>query len=118
MTKEEFMETQIERLKYWMNLKSSTDELADVLSDYHKDTHGVRLRMAGESREAICTALAMLDLYHATMRETFEGREELRANGWQIEETDPMLAGLAKSLEAKREEQFKDNERIWNGNAH
>lgn len=62
------------------------DELVEALSDYHKDVHGYRLRMNGEPREAIVAALDSLDAYMDRMRSTPEGRSQLRADGWVVEE--------------------------------
>ncbi len=40
------------------------------------------------------------------MKETFSGREELRTNGWIIEETDPELAKQAKWLADERKREY------------
>jgi hypothetical protein len=37
--------------------------LADILSDYHKDVHGFRLRMAGSPRAELVEELDRLDRY-------------------------------------------------------
>lgn len=60
---------------------NDTEELADILSDYHKDVFGYRMRMAGESREAIIQELDYLDRYMEKMKETPEGRAQLEADG-------------------------------------
>ena len=60
------------------------DELVNVLSDYHKDVHGFRLRMNGEPREAVIAALSSLDSYMDSMRSTEEGRAQLRREGWEV----------------------------------
>lgn len=62
------------------------DELVATLSDYSKDVHGYRLRMNGESKENVIKALDSLDSYMERMRSTPAGREQLRQNGWIIEE--------------------------------
>lgn len=64
------------------------DELVDTLSDYHKDVFGTRLRMNGESREAVIQELVYLDRYMEKMKETPEGRAQLREEGWMIDEKD------------------------------
>lgn len=60
------------------------DELVNVLSDYHKDVFGCRLRMYGEPRQAVIAELDSLDKYMDAMRSTEEGRAQLRANGWDV----------------------------------
>lgn len=60
------------------------DELVDTLSDYHKDVFGYRLRMNGESREAVVQELMYLDKYMEKMKSTPEGRDQLREEGWEV----------------------------------
>lgn len=60
------------------------DELADILSDYHKDVFGYRKRMFGESREAIIDELVYIDRYMDSMKSTPEGRAQLEADGWVL----------------------------------
>lgn len=60
------------------------DELVDTLSDYHKDVFGYRKRMYGASREALIEELNSLDNYMEKMKSTPEGREQLRAEGWNV----------------------------------
>lgn len=66
--------------------KYDHDELADILSDYHKDVHGYRLQMYLHSRERLIEELVSLDNYMENMKSTKEGRERLREDGWDIEE--------------------------------
>ena len=66
--------------------KYEYDELADTLSDYHKDVYGYRLRMYGEPRECLIEELNRLDKHIEDMKSTPEGRASLRADGWEIEE--------------------------------
>jgi hypothetical protein len=47
----------------WNDARYSNDELADILSDYHKDVHGFRLRMAGSHRAELVEELDRLDRY-------------------------------------------------------
>ena len=47
----------------WNDSKYSNDDLADILSDYHKDVHGFRLRMAGSPRAELVEELDRLDRY-------------------------------------------------------
>ena len=44
----------------WNDSKYSNDDLADILSDYHKDVHGFRLRMAGSPRDELVAELDRL----------------------------------------------------------
>lgn len=57
----------------WNDARYSNDELADILSDYHKDVHGFRLRMAGLPRaervEEILTLLELLIQAEADSRD-------------------------------------------------
>ena len=62
------------------------NELVDLLSDYHKDVFGSRLRMWGKPADVICFELDRIDQYMAAMESTPEGREQLRQQGWHIEE--------------------------------
>jgi hypothetical protein len=47
----------------WNDARYSNEELADILSDYHKDVHGFRLRMAGSPRAELVEELDRLDRY-------------------------------------------------------
>ena len=62
------------------------DELVEVLSDYHKDVFGTRVRMNGAPRESVIAELDRIDRYMEQMKSTPEGREQLRAEGWAVEE--------------------------------
>tara|TARA_R110000868_G_scaffold329506_1_gene590326 strand:- start:397 stop:660 length:264 start_codon:yes stop_codon:yes gene_type:complete len=57
----------------WNDARYSNDELADILSDYHKDVHGFRLRLAGSPRaemvEEILTLLELLIQAEADSRD-------------------------------------------------
>jgi len=64
-----------------------TEELASIFSDYHKDVHGVRPRWVDHTdRVAIIEGLESLDRYMMNMKSTPEGREQLREDGWCVEE--------------------------------
>jgi len=91
--------------------KLSVDELQGYFSDFHKDFYGFRPRGFGsvEDWNNRDWLIAQIDRIHDamdSMKSTFEGREELRQNGWLVEETDPELAKQAKWLadERKREQ--------------
>ena len=57
----------------WNDARYSNEELADILSDYHKDVHGFRLRLAGSPRaemvEEILTLLELLIQAEADSRD-------------------------------------------------
>ncbi len=64
-----------------------TEELASIFSDYHKDVHGVRPRWVDHTdRVAVIEGLESLDRYMDSMRSTPEGRAQLRADGWWVEQ--------------------------------
>jgi hypothetical protein len=87
--------------------KMSTDELGGLFSDYYKDTHGSRPRFVDfTDREELIRQLELLENYHTKMQETFEGREQLREDGWLIYETDPEMQKMAYYL-AKERDQWK-----------
>lgn len=84
----------------------TTDQLGDMLSDYYKDTHGFRPRHIDlRDRAAVIAALERLDWHHEQMKSTFEGREELRSQGWVIHETDPELKQKAFVFAQARDRQ-------------
>jgi len=66
-----------------------TEELASIFSDYHKDVHGVRPRWIDHTdRVVLIDGLESLDRYMAHMKSTPEGREQLREDGWCVDEPD------------------------------
>ena len=66
------------------------DELQSYLSDFHKDFFGFRPRYATpeqwQSREYLEAAINAIHNTMDKMKETAEGRAELCANGWVVEE--------------------------------
>ena len=89
---------------------ATVDELQGIFSDFHKDFYGFRPRGFGTEQDWNNRdwLIAQIDRIHdafEAMKTTFAGREELRQNGWLVEETDPELAKQAKWLadERKRE---------------
>ena len=65
----------------------TTEELGDTFSDYYKDVHGFRPRhLAFDDRAGLIQGLKDLDAYMQRMKETPEGRAELREQGWVVEE--------------------------------
>lgn len=89
--------------------KYSVEELQGYFSDFHKDYYGFRPRFGTNadwnSREWLETQINQIHDAMDSLRDTFEGRESLREQGWHVEETDPELAQRAKWLadERKRE---------------
>ena len=92
----------------------STDELGSYLSDYHKEIHGFRPRYEGlyEDRARMIKMLDQLNSYMDRLRETFAGREQLRQEGWHIEETDPVYIQQAKWLKEEREREKQELDRM------
>jgi len=96
-------------------LSREFNALGSMYSDYHKDIHGVRPRHMAlcadryESHEALVEAMSHLQRlvdglhgYMDAMQSTFKGREQLRDEGWHIEETDPLYLAAAARSEALR----------------
>ena len=85
----------------------SVKELQGYYSDFHKDLNGFRPRSATEepwtSKQFLVTQINSLHDQMNQLKETFEGREQLREQGWIIEETDPELAQQAQWLAQERE---------------
>lgn len=84
------MKQEIELSKYQA---MSMEELGSYVSDYHKDVHGFRPRGDGlyGNRDALILIAEGLDAYMAARRSTFSGRESMRAEGWYVLETDPVM---------------------------
>ena len=87
----------------------NVEELQGYFSDFHKDFYGTRPRFATpeqwRSREWLEASINAIHDTMDRMKETFAGREELRAGGWVIEETDPEEARMAKWLADERARQ-------------
>jgi hypothetical protein len=70
----------------------SVEELQSYLSDFHKDFYGFRPRSATPEQWRDRAYLeASINAIHDTMdsmKETPEGRAELRSQGWVINESD------------------------------
>jgi hypothetical protein len=89
----------------------SVEELQSYFSDFHKDYYGFRPRGFGtpeqwNDRDWLIANIESIHGSIESMKATFKGREELREQGWAVEETDPELAKRAKWLadERKREQ--------------
>lgn len=73
-----------------------TEELASWFSDYHKDVHGIRPRWVDHTdRVAIIDGIQSLDRYMYNMKSTPEGRAQLRADGWVVDEDGGRVHGVA-----------------------
>jgi hypothetical protein len=85
----------------------SVDELQGYYSDFHKDFYGFRPRGADveqwNSKEFLVTQINLLHNQMDHLKQTFEGREQLREQGWIIEEPDAELAQQAVWLAQERE---------------
>lgn len=95
--------------------KYSVEELQGYYSDFHKDLYGYRPRFVLEldswnDRAYLESAINQMHDEMDKKKETFEGREELREQGWVVEETDPELAKRAKWLADERKRELDD----WN----
>ena len=70
----------------------TVEELQSYLSDFHKDFFGFRPRYATpeqwRSREYLEANINAIHNQMDTMKETAEGRAELRRAGWVVEESD------------------------------
>jgi hypothetical protein len=70
----------------------SVDELQSYFSDFHKDFHGFRPRFATpeqwRSRDWLIKNINGIHDTFDAMKKTPEGRKQLRAEGWQIDEED------------------------------
>ena len=81
------------------------DQLAGLLSDYHKDVFGNRKYLSNTATsEDYIDELRGIDAYVDSLQSTFEGREALRDEGWILHpETDPELIIKAKASQEQRE---------------
>jgi len=92
--------------------KLSVEELQGYYSDFHKDYYGFRPRGFGtpeqwNDREWLIFNIEQIHGAIDAMKSTFEGREELREQGWVVEETDPELAKQAKWLADERKREYE-----------
>jgi hypothetical protein len=85
----------------------SAEELQGYYSDFHKDLNGFRPRGATEeqwsSKQYLVTQINLLHDQMDQLKETFKGREQLREQGWIIEEPNAELAQQAQWLAQERE---------------
>jgi hypothetical protein len=85
----------------------SVEELQGYYSDFYKDLNGFRPRGADVeqwmSKQYLVTQINSLHDQMDQLKLTFEGREQLREQGWIIEETAVELAQQAVWLAQERE---------------
>jgi hypothetical protein len=85
----------------------SVEELQGYYSDLHKDFNGFRPRFASatewNSKQYLVIQINLLHDQMDQLKQTFEGREQLREQGWIIEEPNPELAQQAQWLSQERE---------------
>lgn len=101
-------------------LKYSVEELQDYYYDFYKEVYGYRPRFILEldswtDREYLISAITQIHDHLDRVKETFAGREELRQQGWIIEETDPELARQAKWLADERQREYDEWDKKYNG---
>lgn len=69
----------------------TVDELQSYFSDFHKDYYGYRPRATHKQWNDRDWLVEHIDGIHNAMdamKKTPEGREQLRREGWQIDESD------------------------------
>jgi cephalosporin-C deacetylase-like acetyl esterase len=85
----------------------SVDELQGYYSDFHKDFYGFRPCGADveqwTSKEYLVKQINLIHNQMNSLKLTFEGREQLREQGWIIEEPNAELAQQAEWLAQERE---------------
>jgi hypothetical protein len=83
------------------------EDLQSFWSDYYKDYYGFRPRFSTSdnlnSVEWLKEQIADIDNQVLLRKQTFEGRESLREEGWIIKETDPELVKRAELLQKFRD---------------
>ena len=79
----------------------TVDELQSYFSDFHKDYYGFRPRFATteqwQNRDWLVEHINAIHDAMDELKKTLEGRAELRANGWVIEEKDHFGHEAAKA---------------------
>ena len=70
----------------------NVEELQGYFSDFHKDYYGMRPRFATpeqwRDREWLESSINAIHDAMDAMKKTFSGREQLRAEGWVVDEAD------------------------------
>ncbi len=90
------------------------ESLQSEFSDFHKAYYGFRPRYSTDAEWNSVEYLrgeiqAISDAIDAR-KATFEGREQLRCEGWYVEESDPEFAALAAQYAAEREAAYAARE--------
>jgi len=90
----------------------SVEELQGYYSDFHKDFYGFRPRGLSEeqwaSKQYLVDQINSIHNHMDMLKETFEGREQLRESGWIIEETDSEMVQQAQWLAQERERKLAE----------
>jgi hypothetical protein len=85
----------------------SVEELQGYYSDLHKDFYGFRPRGAEvdqwNNKQYLVNQINSCHDHMDQLKQTFEGREQLREQGWIIEEPNAELAQQAQWLSQERE---------------
>ena len=88
------------------------EELQSVYSDFYKEVYGFRPRsMSTENWNSEAWLEGVIADLHASLdarKDTFAGRESLRAEGWHVPETDPQLIQQALWLQQERDREHKE----------
>ena len=108
-------------------LSREFNDLASMYSDFHKELHGFRPRTMAlcasdyPNHAALVEAMSHLQClddglrhYMESMKQTFEGREQLREGGWLIEETDPQYIAAAAESAVLRKAEIARMMDSWN----
>jgi hypothetical protein len=97
-----------------MSDRTNLESLQSEFSDFYKDVHGFRPRSATEiewNDEAwLEDQIKSLCEYIENLKTTFAGREELREQGWTVEETSPELVKWAMWLKTERDLYYSERE--------
>jgi hypothetical protein len=88
---------------------TEVEQLQSIYSDFHKDYYGFRPRGSSDeqwnSAEWLRAAIQSIKDEMEVRKLSFEGREQLRREGWHIEETDPVLKFAAEMAEQERRDE-------------
>lgn len=85
----------------------SLDELKSYYSAFHKDYYGFRPLLSSD-RDALVFEIEFIHKAMDRLKETFAGREELRSNGWVVEEVELGFIQQAKWLAEERNRQYEE----------
>jgi hypothetical protein len=95
-----------------MNERTELGCLQSEFSDFFKSFYGYRPRhltsIQWSDVEYLKEQIQNIHDQIESLKSTFEGREELREQGWHVEEIDPDMKNWAKWLEAERSRYYDD----------